>query len=312
MDSTLTWLLEGDVAIQYLTHRDLLKSSEVVCKALQSRIPEEGFGAAYLAAQNPSGHWGIFYYQTKWTCTHYTLLELYHLGAPPGLSPCRDMVLRMLKECQTPDGALYLTRTKESLDLAVEGMALTYAVYFCPEDPRLLPLADHLLSFQLPSGGYSWDPLGKSADPHSTLCVLEGLAKFQKVHPQYRPQAMALALSAGATYFLDRELFLEHSDPRFRKLAYPHRYRYDLLRILEYFAREHTPYDPRMEPALSWLKKKMSPDHTWPLELIHPGAVHFSLEPKGAPSRFITLKGLMILSYFKELPEALEIKQASR
>jgi hypothetical protein len=55
MDNVVQWLLEGDVSIQYLTHRYLLESDADVLLRLQSRIAREGYGAAYLARQNDNG-----------------------------------------------------------------------------------------------------------------------------------------------------------------------------------------------------------------------------------------------------------------
>jgi len=47
-DSTIGWLLEGDVSIQYQTHRDLLGES---CTDLRSRIATEGWGSEFLNDQ---------------------------------------------------------------------------------------------------------------------------------------------------------------------------------------------------------------------------------------------------------------------
>ena len=65
MDQVISWLLAGDVSIQYMTHRDLLGSDEEKLSQLQSKIPNEGFGAAFLSCQNENGHWGLYYYQPK-------------------------------------------------------------------------------------------------------------------------------------------------------------------------------------------------------------------------------------------------------
>jgi len=97
---------------------------------------------------------------------------------------------------------------------------------------------------------------------------------------------------------LSNRLFIDHCDKRFRKLSYPYRYRYDLLRALEYFARHQVPFDIRMQPAIDWLQGKRQKTGVWHLENQHPGNVHFPLEEVGKPSRFITLKALYILRYF--------------
>lgn len=72
----IAWLLKGDSAIQYQTHRDLLHSRVSLQEKLQARIEEEGWGAQFLSKQKENGHWGRGFYQPKWTSTHYTLLDL--------------------------------------------------------------------------------------------------------------------------------------------------------------------------------------------------------------------------------------------
>ena len=54
-DSIITWLLEGDVSIQYQVHRDLLDMDR---KDLQLRIAEEGWGKEFLSRRKADGHWG--------------------------------------------------------------------------------------------------------------------------------------------------------------------------------------------------------------------------------------------------------------
>ena len=49
----INWLLEGDVAIQYQVHRDLL-ASEI--PLLRDRIAGEGWGAKFLSLRKKEGH----------------------------------------------------------------------------------------------------------------------------------------------------------------------------------------------------------------------------------------------------------------
>ena len=74
------WLLDGDVTIQFQTHRDLLSIQR---EDLRNRIASEGWGHKYLSCQNENGHWGRTFYQPKWTSTHYTLQDLKNLGISP-------------------------------------------------------------------------------------------------------------------------------------------------------------------------------------------------------------------------------------
>ena len=69
MNQIIEWLLKGDVSIKYQVHRDLLGEDR---KDLQKMIAQEGWGAQFLECQRLDGHWGISFYQPKWTSTIYT------------------------------------------------------------------------------------------------------------------------------------------------------------------------------------------------------------------------------------------------
>ncbi len=301
MHTVIDWLLDGDVSIQYMTHHLLLHSSENVQQQLRQRIPLEGFGARLLACRSESGHWGRHYYQPKWTSTHYTLLDLKNLCVPETLVPCREMVDRMFRECLLENGGLDLSKYEHPSDVCVDGMALNYASYFCPEEALLDRLVDFLLREQKPDGGFTWDLQSGVGDPHTTICVLEGFAQYRA--SVGRADTDIRAASDRAVEFLLRNgLFAQNADPRFQKLAYPYRYRYDLLRALEFFATAGISYDARMRPDIEWLEAKRRADGLWYLEHQHKGSVHFVLEETGKPSRFLTLKALCILDFFQRLP----------
>jgi hypothetical protein len=286
-----------------MTRRDLLRSDEESLSALRERIPLEGFCARLLACRNEDGHWGLHYYQPKWTCTHYTLAELKNLCMPRDHPVCREAVLRMFDECQLKSGALNLSKHDHPGDVCVDGMILDYASCFIPEDSRLDALCAHLLSVQKPDGGFSWDLSSGAGDPHTTVCVLEGMMQYAELRGASAAGGIGAAVRRAVEYLLENNLFCDDSDRRFRRLTYPHRYRYDLLRALVFFERFQLPYDSRMCAALDWLAEKRGRDGRWPLEYAHPGNVHFELEPLGEPSRLITLKALAIETYFSRAVE---------
>ncbi|MDD5702860.1 MAG: hypothetical protein PHU23_12520 [Dehalococcoidales bacterium] len=297
MDKEIAWLLEGDVSIQYLTHRDLLGSNESTLSRLRPKIAAEGFGAGFLSCRNKNGHWGLHYYQPKWTSTHYTLLDLKNLGAPDTLIPCREMVTRMFNECTNEDGSMNLSKSKHPGYACVDGMVLNYASYFCKDEPRLLRLIDHLLSVQKADGGFTLDSSSENCDPHTTICVLEGFGQYRISGSQHRLRDVEISQTKAVEFLLTNRLFIDDADKRFRRLSYPYRYRYDLLRALEYFAAQKVPFDTRMGPAIEWLQGKRQRDGLWHLENQHNGNLHFSMEEVRAPSRFISLKALCILRY---------------
>jgi hypothetical protein len=81
-------------------------------------------------------------------------------------------------------------------------------------------------------------------------------------------------------------------------LSYPSRWKYDILRALDYFQFAGSNYDPRMQDALDILKKKRRKDHKWPVQAKHPGQTHFDMEKTGSPSRWNTLRALRVLKHF--------------
>ncbi len=298
LDPVVRWLLDGDVSIQYMTRRFLLGTDPAMLEPLRERIATEGFGARFLSFRNEDGHWGRHYYQPKWTSTHYTLTDLRNLWIPPSEKSCRSIIQRMFDECQTLDGGLNLSKYEHPSDVCVDGMVLDYASYFCPDEPRVLRLTDFLLSAQKADGGFTWDNASDQGDPPTTVCVLEGMGQFLSAFPRHREQEIRAEVKKAVEFLLSHGLFLGNPDERFRKLSYPPRYRYDLLRVLDCFLRLEIPFDSRMQPALDWLKDKRKKDGFWHLENQYKGNVHFLMENLGEPSRFLTLKALLVLCFY--------------
>jgi hypothetical protein len=88
-------------------------------------------------------------------------------------------------------------------------------------------------------------------------------------------------------------------DPRFLELAYPPRYRYDVLRALDYFRSAGRVFDPRaMREARDLVASKRTPEGRWLLESTHDEALAFPFpEARGEPSRWNTLRALRVLRW---------------
>jgi hypothetical protein len=305
-DETLKWLLAGDVAIQYQARRDLMGEGEASLESLRSRIAAEGWGARLLAARGEDGHWGRGYYQPKWTCTHYSLQDLRRLEPPPDNEAARASVAMLLSEATGPDGGVYysplLVRAKRPSDVCINGMVLDFASYFRVAGPRLREIADLLIACRM--GDFGWNCEARPGTTLSsfptTISVLEGLSGFSRLESGYREREIAEAICVGAEFLLRHSLFMsdktgETIDPKMLMLSYPFRWKYDILRALDWFAREGRPYDPRMEEALDILKAKRRKDGSWLLQNRHPGASHFEMEEPGSPSRWNSLRAMRSL-----------------
>ena len=110
------------------------------------------------------------------------------------------------------------------------------------------------------------------------------------------------AEAQGIEFILKHKLFQSHQtgkiiDNKMLMLSYPSRWRYDILRALDYFQTAKIKYDRRMNAAIEILIKKRRKDGKWPLQMKHPGRVHFDMEAAGRPSRWNTLRSLRVLHH---------------
>lgn len=304
-EKVLAWLLRGDVALQYQVHRDLLHSDNYMLRDLQSRIKKEGWGAEFLAHRRPDGHWGKGLYQPKWTSTHYTLLDLRNICYPPGDPRIDESLDLVLQAPQGADGGLNLAKTVPKSDICVNGMILNYATWFRAEDRRLNVLVEYLLEHQMRDGGWNCEYVkgATHSSLHSTISVLEGLWERSTTGSAAFSNEIANAIQEGEQFILRHHLYRSHTtdniiDQRMLRLTYPSRWRFDILRGLDYFSRAGTAYDSRMQDALEHLAGKRLPDGRWPLQANHKGAVHFKMETPGEPSRWNTLRALRVLNHF--------------
>lgn len=300
----IAWLLEGDVSIQYQTYRDLLG---VERPDLQNRISEEGWGQQFLSKRHPDGHWGDRFYQPKWTSTHYTLLDLRHLNLSPDNVLAKESIEKVLESGKATDGGIRLgPSTAAYSDVCVNGMFLNYASYFKTEENELYSIVDSILAEKMPDGGFNCRTTRSGATHsslHSTLSVLEGLYEFLKTGNTYRKDEILAAKSSAEEFILIHQLFISDRtgdiiSKNFLKLAYPGRWRYDILRGLDYFQYAGCPWDERMSQAIDVLGKKRNKNGTWNVQAAHPGKVHFTLERAGRPSRWNTLRAMRVLKHF--------------
>ena len=136
-------MLEGDVAIQYQVHRDLLGKDR---KELQARISNEDWGKRFLLNRKSNEHWGIRFYRPKWISTHYTLLDLRNLNINPDNDIVKDTVEMVIDSHKANDGGIQLgPSTIEHSDVCVNGMFLNYASYFKTNEQKLCSIIDSIL-----------------------------------------------------------------------------------------------------------------------------------------------------------------------
>jgi hypothetical protein len=299
----IDWLCDGDVSIQYQTHRDLLHRT---IPELQERIAGEGWGAEFLNARGPSGFWGLAFYQPKWTSTHYTLLDLKMLAISPEHPAIREIVHRVTRNEVGADGGINPAGSVTVSDICINGMFLNYACYFREPAEFLTTVVDFVVDQQLPDGGFNCRKNRSGArhsSLHSTISVLEGIAEYARNGYQYRASELEAAAAQSREFILQHRFFKsdrtgEVIRDEFLKLSYPPRWKYNVLRALDHFQDVNAPWDERMRDAVDVITGKRRPDGRWPLQAAQPGATHFQMEESRGPSRWNTLIALRVLQAY--------------
>jgi hypothetical protein len=299
----ISWLLAGDVSIQYQCFRDLL---EIDKPTLRKSIESKGWGRKFLSLRDSAGYWGQQFYMPKWTSTHYTLLDLKNLNIFPNNKSIKGSLVKILTEEKGRDGGIYAIGNPGRSDVCVNGMFLNYASYFQVKEEQLTSVIDFLLSQQMSDGGFNCHSNRKGAvhsSLHSTLSVLEGILEYQRNGYSYRLKQLKQATKDSQEFILMHRLFKSDKtgkiiNPEFLRFHYPCRWHYDILRAMDYFQFAKVRYDIRMNDAIDVIVSKRMPEGLWKLASKYPGRMHFEMEQPGKPSRWNTLRALRILKYY--------------
>ncbi len=297
------WLLQGDISIQYQTYRYILNQER---EDLRHRIATEGWGALFLSAQRADGHWGLKFYQPKWTSTHYTLQDLRNLEIAPYHPVIKKTIEMIATHEKGPDGGINPSGTIQNSDVCINGMFLNYAAYFRTPQEMLKSVVNFILSQVMPDGGFNcrFNRSGAfHSSLHSTVSVYEGITEYLQNGYVYRAAELKNAAESSREFMLRHQFFIsdrtgEIISKDFLRLNYPFRWRYNILRALDALRHAGSPFDPRMAPALSVLLEKRNSDHTWNLPAKLAGQVHFDMEKAGKPSRWNTLRALRVLNMY--------------
>ena len=255
--------------------RDEIRTSPRV-RALLARRDSRG------RIKTKPGH-GVY---DKWQGAHWILAHLSDLGYPQGdstLFPVRDQVLaRWLSpefyeefEATRKQDAYKKTGVPVMLGryrrcASQQGYALYYVIALGLADERVHDLAERLLHWQWPDGGWNCDKnptAAKSTFIHTIHC-LRALHLYGR---QFRKRDANTAATRASEIFLSRQLFKRRSDGTlmredFAKLHYPLYWHYDVLFGLKVMAETGHLVDPRCDPALDLLEEKQLADGGWPAE----------------------------------------------
>ncbi len=301
----IDWLLQDDPAIRWQVMRDLIDADDTAVKNERKNVALKGWGRRLLGYQDAAGSWGGGLYTPKWISTTYTLLLLRRLGLEPyhprALAGCR----LLLDGGFYRDGGINYFASLKHSETCVTGMVLSILGYFGYEDARVETLAEHLLHQQMADGAWNCQSYKGATHGsfHTTISVLEGLREFEKRYPD-KAKPVIQCRQKAQEFLLAHKLFRSHRtgkiiDSKMTRFSFPPRWRYDIMRALDYFRECSAPYDPRLEDAVAIIKKKRGADDRWKLQQRHAGKTFFEMEAAGQPSRWNTLRALRIMKWYE-------------
>lgn len=312
----IAWLLDSDPALRWQVERDLLDAPTQQWEATRARIPQEGFGAALLAKQDPDGQWagGAFFPKgffenhenqllpgQPWTATTWSLTMLREWGMDPAPLIERNTA-QLLAENSHWEYDDSLPYWGGEVDCCINAMTLANGLWL-GADVGSLP--HWFLEHRMEDGGWNceWESGSVRSSFHSTLNVLRALLIHEQATGGTR--ATRAARDAGEEYLLERHLAWtlstrEMPGPWVDHFLYPPRHIYSALRALEHF-RLAGRKESRMEEAVAMVREAQQADGTWLQQKVLPGEVWFEVDvPEGEPSKWITLEALRVLRWWGE------------
>lgn len=300
------WLLASkEPGVVFQAKRDLLGEADPPEAA---RVLEGAKVRRLLSGQKADGGFGVNVY-AKWGGAHWRLVSLVELGVPAGeprALAAAETVLAWLtgkghrSRIETIDGLTRRCGSQEGNALAVcsrLGLA---------DDPRVRLLAESLVEWQWPDGGWNCDKkaTGYRSSFNESLPPMWGLHEYWAATGETAAREAALRT---AELFLEHRLFrtLATGDPihpSFVALHWPPFWHYDVLQALVVLARMGLAGDPRAADALELVEEKRRPDGRWQAGgkwWRPPGSKGSNVEVVDwghGPSELITLNALRVLA----------------
>jgi len=254
---------------------------------LQTEVKRSPRVRSLLAKRDKKGHVRpVQNPYSKWNGAHWVLATLADIGYPCGdkkLIPIRDQVLDCWLHADSIREQVYAKppRTRRGRGIPViqgrarchasqQGNALYSAVVLGLMDKRCDRLAEHLIQWQWPDGGWNCDLRAEATNSSfwESLIPFRGLSRFGEATGN---EEASTAATRAAEVFLKRHLYRRIANGqimngRFVKLHYPCYWRYDILFGLKAMAEAGFINDSRCSDALDLLESKQLPEGGWPAE----------------------------------------------
>lgn len=250
---------------------------------------------------------------SKWRGAHWILAALADMGYPPGdkaLVPLQEQVYEwLLSEERLAKIRTINGRTRRCA--SQEGNALYYLIALGLDDDRTPQLAEWLVKWQWPDGGWNCDrnPDAVNSSYHESLIPLRALNLYAGRSGDRKTQKAA---DKAVELFLKRRLFKRLRDGKtiksqFTRLHYPYYWYYNTLYALKVIAEVGCIDGERCADALNLLEGKRLSSGAFPAEkrYYHVRAtdkrcggvstIYWGPTDKKKMNEFVTVDALMVL-----------------
>ena len=310
VDPAIEWLISSaDPSVELMTRVDVLgmSSSFASVRAARRAIPEGPKVRALLEGQQQGGGFDGHPYR-KWTGAHWRLVSLVELDFPAGDAravAAAEQVLGWLlgpghrAGIKAVDGRTRRCASQEGNAVAVcsrLGMG---------GDPRVERLANDLIAWQWPDGGWNCDkrPKAMHSSFNESLAPMWGLTEFWRATKN--GEALAAA-NRTAEMFLGHRILFSHrtaevGDPAWLRFRYPAYWHYDVVQVLMKLIAFGKVADPRTTDALDLIEGKRRSDGTWAVDGAYwrPGRTGSGIDVvnwgRAGPNEMLTLNALRVL-----------------
>jgi len=320
--SVLAWLLDPEnPSARYLALRDIVGASPSSAEVKRARaaIMTRGFVPKILAKQNPGGFWGRaedFYIRSKYWGTVWTFILLAALeadGSDPRIIQACEFILRHSQDRASGGFAYQGTAAHGGRPSGVipclTGNMLWGLIRFGKlADPRVRRGLDWIIKYLRFDDGDTCPPQERPYDKWENcwgkhtclLAVVKPLKALLEIPESRRTPAVRRTIRRAREFLLLHRLYQRShhpgrpAKPKWLKLAFPLMWDTDAAELLS-LASAPGRRDSRLDDARRLILSKRDDQGRWVLEELCSGRTIVSLERRGRPSRFVTLRALAAL-----------------
>ncbi len=267
--------------------------AEAVVRARRA-ARERGAAAALLAGQDPLGYWGSpVAYGVRWSGSAWQLMAAAQLGADPEDPRVERAVEALLRVVQPRWGGFSPAHGKMPAACFTAELCAVLARLGYAHHPRVREALAWLAERDGGRGGWSCPDLRHLL---SGGCAIAATAVLRLVveHPPEERRNLAALSRRAAGWLLGNGLFLAGPAPRgWLSFGSPSLHRSDLLEALAGLASVGWPQEATVAAALQAVLARQDQEGRWAQQQRLPAGEAF-----GAPSRWVTLKALIVLEAY--------------